>query len=304
MARQLRNNDFEAFCLYVIAGYHMYAGHRAEAESYVNQVLSIAREYQLTDKVASANVRGGRVAFEAADYKTARARLTEALQAITDDEFRIEGLINLARVDTRMGNFEAARQEITKASTALQGRESVLGRQLRLAEVELAYQTNQLEAARTTLKVGASARVDDEGDAASVESRAHLGLLDALAGQGAGRRAIDACLEYAHNMGRTLLEARCRVFAARVDVEAKGFSGALATLKAIPDDDAQRTIGQELRAQVLYWRGRALLGLGDANAAQTEDAAARRLIEAIRSSLPEEFRAGFDSRPDIRRITG
>ena len=302
VVRQLRNRDYEAFCLYVIAGYHMYAGHRAEAESYVNQVLSIAREYQLTDKVASANVRGGRVAFEAADYKTARARLTEALQAITDDEFRIEGLINLARVDARMGNFNAAREEITKASAALQGRESVLGRQLLLAEGELAYEMNQLEAARTTFKAGAPARVGDEADAASIESHAHLGLLDALAGQAAGRRAIDSCLEYARNMGRTLLEARCRVFAARLDVEAKGFSGALATLKAIPDDDAQRTIGQELRAQVHYWRGRALLGLGDASAAQTEDAAARQLINAIRASLPEEFRAGFDSRSDIQTI--
>ena len=200
----------------------MYAGHRVEAESYVDQVLSITRELQLTDKVASANVRGGRVAFEAADYKTARAQLTEALQAITDDEFRIEGLINLARVDTRMGNFGAAREEIAKASTALQGRESVLGRQLRLAEGELAYEMNQLEAARTTLKAGAPVKVADEGDAASVESRAYLGLLDALAGQAAGRPAIDSCLDYARNMGRSLLEARCRVFAARVDVEAGG----------------------------------------------------------------------------------
>jgi tetratricopeptide (TPR) repeat protein len=304
VARQLRNNDFEAFCLYVIAGYHMYAGHRAEAESYLSQVLSIAREYQLTDKVASANVRGGRVAFEAADYTTARARLTEALQAMTDDESRIEGLINLARVDARMGNFEAARDEIAKASTALQGRESVLGRQLHLAKGELAYEMNQLQAARTALKSDAVTTGGDESDTATVERLAHLGLLDALTGQASGRGAIDSCLEYARNMGRLLLEARCRVFAARVDVETGRFSEALATLKAIPDDDMQRTIGPELRAQVHYWRGRALLGMGDAKAAQAENAAGRQRIDAIRTSLPLEFRDGFDRRPDIKRIVG
>jgi len=304
VARQLRNSDFEAFCLYVIAGYHLYAGHRVEAESFLSQVLSIAREYQLTDKVASANVRGGRVAFEAADYTTARGRLTEALQAITDDEFRIEGLINLARVDARMGNFEAARESITKASTALQGREGVLRPQLLLAEGELAYETNQLDAARTSFKAGAPARTEGQADAASIENLARLGLLDALAGHAGGRQAIDSCLEYSHNMGRSLLEARCRVFAARIDVEAKRFSEALAALNAIPDDDAQQTIGQELRAQVHYWRGRALSGSGDVSGAQTENAAARRLIDAIRASLPEALRGAFDSRPDIQKIVG
>jgi tetratricopeptide (TPR) repeat protein len=302
VARQLRNNDFEAFCLYVIAGYHMYAGHRSEAENYLGQVLSIAREYQLTDKVASANVRGGRVAFEAADYSTARNRLTEALQAITDDEFRIEGLINLARVDARMGNFAAAREEIDRASTALQDRETVQRQQLNLAEGELAYEMNQLDAARKTFKGGAPAKAAGETDAASVESRARLGLLDALAGDASGRQAIDSCLEYSRNMGRTLLEARCRVFAAQIEVEAKRFSSALETLKAIPDDDAQRTIGQELRAQVHYWRARSLTGLGDVTAAQAEDAAARRLVDTIKASLPEKFHGGFTSRPDIRRI--
>jgi hypothetical protein len=105
-------------------------------------------------------------------------------------------------------------------------------------------------------------------------------------------------------MGRTLLEARCRIFGAWIDVEAQRFSEALATLKEIPDDDAQRAVGPELRAQIHYWRKRAFAGLGDESAAQTEDAAARRLIAAVRASLPEEHRVRFDSRPEVRRIGG
>ena len=305
VARQVHNNDFEAFCLYVIAGYYSYAGQRAEAERYLSQVLSIAREYHLTDKIASANVRGARVAFEASDYTTARSRLAEALPTITDNEFRIEGLIHLSRVDARMGNFESARSELAKASSALQDREAALRPLLYLAQGELAYEMNQLEGARASFRAAAVTATGSLPDAANVESRAHVGVLDAIAGQSvSGRGAVQSCLEYARKMGRMLLEARCRVFAARIDVEARRFSEALATLTAVPDDDAERTIGPELRAQVHYWRMRALLGLGDEGAARAEDNAARRLIGAVRASLPEEFRAQFDTRPEIRRIAG
>jgi tetratricopeptide (TPR) repeat protein len=305
VARQLQNNDFEAFCLYVIAGYYTYTGQRAEAERYLSQLLSIAREYALTDKIASANVRGGRVAFEVADYADAHRRLTEALPAITDEEFRIEGLVHLARVDARMGNFESARAGLAKASVALQSRETALLPLLRLAQGELAYEMNRLDEARTTFRAGAALRVDDQPDSASVESLAHLGVLDASAGQAqTGRRAIQACIDYSQKMGRTLLEARCRIFGAWIDVEAQRFSEALATLKEIPDDDEQRAVGPELRAQIHYWRKRAFAGLGDESAAQTEDAAARRLIAAVRASLPEEHRVRFDSRPEVRRIGG
>jgi serine/threonine protein kinase/tetratricopeptide (TPR) repeat protein len=303
VARQLRNSDFEAFCLYVIAGYYTYSGQRAEAESYLNQVLSIAREYSLSDKIASANVRGGRVAFEVADYSTALDRLTQALQAITDDEFRIEGLIHLARVYSRMGNFAAAGAGLAKASAALQGREAALRPLLQLAQGELAYEMNQIEDARTTFRAGAAARAADQPDAASVESLAHLGALEASAGRAeTGRRATQSCVEYSRNMGRKLLEARCRIFSASIDVAARKFAEALATLMAIPDDDAQYTVGPELRAQIHYWRGRAFAGLGNGAAALTEAAAARQLIESIRLSLPEEFRASFRGRPDIQRI--
>ena len=70
-----------------------------------------------------------------------------------------------------------------------------------LAQGELAYEMNRIDEARATFREAAAVRVDDQPDSASVESLAHLGVLDASAGQAqTGRRAIQACIDYSQKM--------------------------------------------------------------------------------------------------------
>jgi hypothetical protein len=139
----------------------------------------------------------------------------------------------------------------------------------------------------------------------SVEARAYVGLLDALKGNvSAGRQAVESCVDHASQMGRKPLEVRCRVFMAQIDVASARFDAALATLNGIPEDTGDFTIGPELRAHAHYWRQRALAGRGDSAAASQEQQAARRLIEALRETIPEKFRAAFDARQEIRQIVG
>jgi tetratricopeptide (TPR) repeat protein len=296
-----RNNDFEAFCLEVIARYYRAAGLRSQAESYLNRARSIARQFGFQDKVASADIQSGRVALEAADYTPALDRLGEGLQASADVGLRAEGLIHLSRVRARIGDFDGARSELAKVPGALEGRDFHLLPILHFAQGELAFEMNRLADAKASFEEAASASGGDLPDPVSVEAAAYVGLLDALAGQRAGRRAIESCRDYALMMGRKPLEARCRVFLARLLVEAGSYRDALTTLGAIPEDDTRFTIGAELRAQVHYWRKRAFIGLHDFEAAEMEGRSALQLIETTRRSVPEEFRSAFDSRPEIRR---
>ena len=93
-----------------------------------------------------------------------------------------------------------------------------------LAQGELAYEMNQLEGARASSRAAAVTATGSLPDAANVESLAHVGVLDAVAGQSvSGRGAVQSCLEYARKMGRMLLEARCRVFAAPSTSRQEGF---------------------------------------------------------------------------------
>ena len=113
---------------------------------------------------------------------------------------------------------------------------------------------------------------------------------------------MEASLAHAHKVGRLPLEAFCRVLLARISIGERKFEEAQETLRAIPPDDAQRTIGTELRTQVHYWQMQALVGRGDHSGARPEEQAARHSLEAQRSSLPAQYRTMFVLRPDIRRI--
>jgi hypothetical protein len=142
-------------------------------------------------------------------------------------------------------------------------------------------------------------------DPASVEARGYLGFLEALDGRpDRGQTELRLVLDQARKMGRIALEARARLFLARIDIDRRRYDAALRTLDGIPPDDPARTIGQELRAQTHYWRSRALTGRGEEAAGQAEHAAARSLIEQLRARLAEPDRARFTARPEIRRILG
>ena len=168
---------------------------------------------------------------------------------------------------------------------------------------ELAYGLGNRSEARIHFRKAAALWTDDLPDAASVEARAYVGLLDALEGQSAqGVMALRSSLEQAHKMGRLALEVRCRVHLARVYVSQRRFDEAISLLGEIPPDDDKRTLGPELRAQVHYWRSRVFAERGDRTGAQSEAALAQKVIQELQAWLPAHYRGRFALRPDIQRV--
>jgi hypothetical protein len=115
--------------------------------------------------------------------------------------------------------------------------------------------------------------------------------------------AVQSSLERARRAGPLSLEARCRVYLARIDVGERRLEEALETLRVITPD-GERALGPELQAQVHYWRSRALMARGDRAGAQSEETVARKLVADLRASLPAQYRGGFESRADIHLIIG
>jgi hypothetical protein len=135
-----------------------------------------------------------------------------------------------------------------------------------------------------------------------VEARAYLGLLDALErGAAHGRVAVQTSLDRAQKSGQFSLEARCRVYLARIDIRERRFEDAIRALDGVARD-GKRTLSPEVLAQVHYWRSQALLARGDRTGAEAEERTARKLLEQLRESLPEQYRDGFASRADIRLV--
>jgi hypothetical protein len=166
---------------------------------------------------------------------------------------------------------------------------------------ELAIQAGHPREARTHLSRAVALWTDHLPEPPSVEARAHLGLLDALEGRPAsGRRAVQSSLAHATQTGPVSLEARCRIYLARIDVGERRFDDALETLKTLVTGG--KTPGPELQAEVHYWRSRALEGRGDRADAKAEQDIARKLIENIGASLPIQYKGSFRSRPDIQLL--
>jgi hypothetical protein len=173
---------------------------------------------------------------------------------------------------------------------------------LMLARGEAAYEAGRLGDARTALARSASHWSSSLPDIASVEARALLGFLDAMDGRVAeGARAVQASLAQATAMERFPIEARCRILLARIALRQKNYAEALRSLDAIAPDDGVRSIGAELRAQVLFWRAEALAG-GKPNTQGADREAARKLLEGVRGALTETDKRTFTARPDINPI--
>jgi hypothetical protein len=103
-------------------------------------------------------------------------------------------------------------------------------------------------------------------------------------------------------MGRAGLEARFRIFLARAALLQARVEDARRYLDDVPPDTDERTIGPELRAQVLYWRGEALRAGGDRAGGDAAIAQARAVLEALRSGLPDGRQAAFAARTDLKPI--
>ena len=303
VVQKVGDRIFEVFCLQGIASYYRQTGNHAEAERQLNRALSLVGEQDLNGRFASLTRDIGRSLIETADYAGARTRLTEASRdpARTDST---SARIYLAQAHLRLGDFSAARADLQRAGD-LQ-REQNAAAVLPLLEAvqgELAYETGALDEARSWFAKASARWTNAFPDAASVAARSYLALLDARAGRdGRGRSAIQESLDHARRVADYPQEARSRIALAQISIAGRRFDEALARLDEIPPEDDSRTLGPELRAQVRYWRGEALLGRGDRVGAVAEFDAARKLLMDLQASLPAEHREGFASRRDIRAI--
>src|SRR4030095_2766557 len=105
-------------------------------------------------------------------------------------------------------------------------------------------------------------------------------------------------LEQARKMGHVALEARCRVLFARIELKTGRPDAALARLREVRED-AERSIGPELQAQVHYWRAQALERRGDAAGAMNERRVTRDLLDKFRATIPDRYRRSFQARFDV-----
>jgi tetratricopeptide (TPR) repeat protein len=300
--RRIGDRTFEIFALQLLAARDRYAGRHDNATRALNQAKSLAQTQGLDEDIASLTIDLARSHLDLSDYATARMLLEEAVAASSGRD-KPHGRIRLGQTLVRMGEFDRASMQLDQAQTEIRGAaDSGLEPLLHLALGELAYERGRVDEARASWKRSAALAKGEYPEPATIEARANLILLDEPAGQ-AAERAAAAVLAAAMKTGRVALEAKCRLLLARVQIAARRFDAAVETLDALPREGAS-TIGLELRGLAHFWRSAALGGRGDDAQARSEAEAARKLLTEIAAKLPDQSRAAFTARPDIRRALG
>lgn len=297
VARDLQDKSFEVFCLQLLAARARFTGHYQEALSGIRSAMTMARELKLAERVSALLLDEARVLMETGRYVEAGERLDEAI-AISVSQKPSELLIERARVDARLGDVGRARERLAQARALPESAAGDMLPRLRSAEGEVAWAAGDLKQAYASFGESARLWTDDLPDAASVEARARVGLLDAMAGKAAGRGAIEASLAEAQRMQRPPLEGVARLFLAQLDLQAHQPQQATEVLDGVRMD----AVGPEVQAQAHHWRSAAAAAAGDDAAAQTEKRAAVRIVAALEKDVPETLRPRFLSRPEIQAI--
>jgi tetratricopeptide (TPR) repeat protein len=303
VVRKFGDRDSEVFCLHVMGTYYRYAGRTAEAERELNRALALAKERDLDQKFAQVSVELGRLRLDQGDYVGALSVLEAALGGATG-RYVTQARIYLGRVHARLGDFTAADADLrrARAEIAASPDAGVLRPQLDLALADLAYQAGRLSEARSFFTAARTASASNPSSETFLESRAYLGLLDALGGRRPqGRAEVRATLEQARAAGKVTAATAIGVLLARTQVLDEQPAAAQQTLDEVaPAAGSNR----ELAAQLHYWRGQALVRRGDASAGGVEHTRAREALTALAASLPERYRTGFLARADLREIAG
>jgi tetratricopeptide (TPR) repeat protein len=300
---EYRDVNFQVAAKQVIATYNRYAGRRQSAERELSQALAIAQKVDLDYEIATTQIRRAEVLIDDGEYESARKLLVNVLgQASFRDG--IEAQIVMARALLKLGDFNAAAGAIEAARSQLGNRRDAgLLPALHAVSGELAYETRNLADARRHFRASIDFLTEDLEDPDAAFARAYMGLLDATqAHSDMALESIGRTLETAKRMGYLSLEARCRMYRARVLLSQGRLDQALNELQLVPADDADRGIDRELRAQAHYWTSEVLKARGDAEDASENRAAARKLVEALAAKVPEAMRDAFRSRPDIEII--
>ena len=137
----------------------------------------------------------------------------------------------------------------------------------------------------------------------AVEARAHLGFIQMDVGNGdSGRSLLESSIDAARKLANRALEARGRLLLAQAEVSRGRLNEAAEALNAIPPDDAEQTIGPELRAEVHLAWARLQTARGHADAAARSTDAARASIRVIQDRLPENYRGTFSMRQLTQRV--
>jgi tetratricopeptide (TPR) repeat protein len=235
------------------------------------------------------------------DYDAARVLLMKALPNASGRD-RLRAQIYLVKANVRLGDFAAAETLLRQVRDGFQTKRDLALRPLiSLTSGELEYERGRLHDARAAFDEGAQLVTRELTDDTAVEASAYRGLLEAANHADQARRIVNESLALAQRIGHLSLAARCRVFLARIDVGARRFDEALSTLRDVPRDDESRMIEPEIRAQVLYWSGRARAGKADTRGAE-EIEAGRRLIQDVATRIPEGFRSTFLTRASVREL--
>jgi tetratricopeptide (TPR) repeat protein len=220
--RKLGDKNFEVFCLQLIAARQRFAGRHDEAQRTLNQALAISRERNLTHRIAPLTLDMAKSMIETGDDAEAKKILFDAL-GDGSGPAATEIRLYLARAAIGLRDFAGAREHLDVAARDIESRgDENLAPLLHETRGELAYASNNLADARTHFSTASALWIDDTPDAASVQARAYLGLLDGLAGRlDSGRAALRQSLDQARRMQRALIERRIEGFQARVAPRAR-----------------------------------------------------------------------------------
>ena len=290
---RLDDKNFEVFCLQLLAAHARFVGQPAEARRHLAEALAIARERKFVDAIPALMLDEGRVLLQMGEYVRARDTFLQALGSEGATE-RAELLIDLARVHALLGDLDGAREALGRAQAMPDAKAGDVVPRLTAARGELAYAAGDMKAARMAFDDAARLWSDELPDAASVEARAYVGLIDGLSGRPGARALAESSLQQARRMQRPALEATARIVIARLDLRAGEPAEVATSLRGV----AMNTLGPELQAQVHYWRAEAADRLGGGDAGRQDRQEAQRILAALEASVPSELRARFHSRAD------
>jgi tetratricopeptide (TPR) repeat protein/tRNA A-37 threonylcarbamoyl transferase component Bud32 len=294
------DKQFEVFARRVIALYHRNIGDYESALRELSLARNIARERNLDINLIQVGIDEARVRFAMGDYDRARELLLEIEPSASGtDAVHVD--IERGRTHIRLGMFADAASDLEAAAEGIRQFEDVGSLPLLYeAQAELAYETGRLADARSLFARASDLWTGDLPEPASVEARAYVALLESAQRGADGAAALaGASLEQALKMRRVNLEARCRLVLARI-AESRGRpADAISVLDAMPAD-RQKALTAELRAQLHYWRSRALLGTGDKAGGEREAMLARGFRDEAVGLLAEPYRAAVLSRTDLR----
>jgi len=290
--RDLGDRNFEVFCLQLLAVHSRLTGRLDEARQRLADALATARKLGFGDRVPSLLLDDGRTLVEQGEYGQALQTFEKGL-ADGSPGAALELRIELARLKTRLGDYDDAQRALDQIATEKGSAAANLAPRLAAARGDLAYARGETKEARAAFERASKLWTDELPDAASVEARAYLGFLD-------GPRGVPMIAEsvaQAARMKRPAVEAVARVLLAQAELRGGRPTRAQSALADVPVD----VLSPEWRARVHYWRAEARDRVAAGSGADDRRDARKWLDEAERR-VPVELRERYLSKADLQGV--